>query len=213
MRPGTHDGRPKALLLDLGNVTVRLRLEPFFRAVGAACEPRLSPTEVSARLGEGRLGHHAYERGLLGARDWHALLARDLGLGLGFGEWMELWGDTFDPNAPMQELIGELGGQVRVWGLSNTNADHLAILRRGFRIMEAFEGVTASCEVGARKPEEAIYRAALGALGLSPGEVLYLDDVPEFVAAAESLGIPSFHYTFNDAQLRGRLKGLGFSLP
>ncbi|MGH7442467.1 MAG: HAD family hydrolase, partial [bacterium] len=139
-------------------------------------------------------------------------LVAGLGLKLGYAPWLDLWNDTFEPNEPMQNLLKELRGQVRIWGLSNTNVDHLGLLKAHFRVLDSFEGVTASCDVGARKPETAIYVAALKSLGLAGSEVLYLDDVEAYACAAESLGIRPFHYTFNDSVLRQSLKGMGFAL-
>ncbi|HTA16753.1 MAG TPA: HAD-IA family hydrolase, partial [bacterium] len=73
--------------------------------------------------------------------------------------------------------------------------------------------ITASCEVGAAKPEPAIYAAALSSLGVPGAEVLYLDDVEDYVRAAQAFGIRAFHYTFNDAALWRTLASLGFVLP
>jgi putative hydrolase of the HAD superfamily len=46
-----------------------------------------------------------------------------------------------------------------------------------------------SCEVGAAKPEPKIYLRALDQLGVAAGEVLFVDDNPDFCAAATALGI------------------------
>jgi putative hydrolase of the HAD superfamily len=46
-----------------------------------------------------------------------------------------------------------------------------------------------SCEVGAEKPEAAIYQRALGALGVPPEAALFVDDNAAFCAGAEELGI------------------------
>jgi glucose-1-phosphatase len=205
--------RPKALLLDLGNVTVRLRFDDFFAGLGAACVPARSPGELRSMLQDAGYGHARYERGLLDGPGWHALLRQGLGLDLDYPAWLRLWNDVFEPNAPMEALIQSLGGQVRFWGLSNTNAEHLRHLRLAYPVLGTFEGITASCEVGAAKPEPAIYAAALRSLGVPAAEVLYLDDVEDYVRAARALGIRAFHYTFNDAALRRTLADLGFRVP
>ena len=205
--------RPRALLLDLGNVTVRLRFEGFFEKLGAACAPARSPRELQDMLKDPGYGHAAYERGRLEGPAWHALLRERLGLGLDYAAWLDLWNDVFDPNPAMESLIQGLAGQVRIWGLSNTNAEHLRHLKTAYPVLGTFDGITASCEVGAAKPEPAIYAAALSSLGVPAAEVLYLDDVEDYVRAAQALGIRAFHYRFNDAALWRTLASLGFTLP
>ena len=80
-----------------------------------------------------------------------------------------------------------------------------------------FDGVTCltlSFEVGAVKPEEAIYRRCLDALGVEPGEALFVDDRRENVEAARALGMEALVFEGEDAlaaELRGR--GLEWPLP
>jgi HAD superfamily hydrolase (TIGR01509 family) len=201
------------LLLDLGNVTVRLRAEGFMGRFRAACDPALLPADSTAVFSDPAYGHHAFERGRIDSKAMHQTLQRTLGLTLDHAAWLELWNDYFEPNRPMEALIARLRGQARIWGLSNTNAVHLEFLRRNYRVLGAFEGITASHEVAAAKPEAAIYAAALRSLGVEGPEVLYLDDVPAYLEGAAAFGIRGFHYTFNDAELREALRLAGFELP
>ena len=204
--------KPKALLLDLGNVMVRLR-GSWWERLGAACQPSLSPAQLRQGLLEPGGPHHRYERGQIDGPAFHAQLRARVGLRLDYAAWLALWNDYFEPNRPLEDLVARLRGQVRLWGLSNTNAQHLAHLRLNFRVLDTLEGLTASNEVGAAKPEPAIYQAALAGLDLAPAEVLFLDDVPANVEAARGLGLQVFHYSYNDAELRRHLLGLGFGLP
>lgn len=204
--------KPKALLMDLGNVTVRLR-GSWWERLGAACQPPLSPAQLRQGLLEPGGPHHRYERGQIDGPTFHAQLGERVGLRLDYAAWLALWNDYFEPNRPLEALLARLRGQVRLWGLSNTNAQHLAHLRLNFRVLDTFEGLTASNEVGVAKPEPAIYQAALAGLGLEPAAVLFLDDVLAYVEVARGLGLQVFHYSYNDAQLRQRLLDLGFELP
>jgi HAD superfamily hydrolase (TIGR01509 family) len=203
----------KALLLDLGNVTVRLRPDDFFGGLGRACRPPLDLAQTRALLANPTLPHADYECGRVDGRAMHQAMRQRLGMDLEYPAWLELWNGFFEPNRPMEALLARLGGQLRLWGLSNTNAEHLAFLRLHYRVLGRFEGITASNEVGMAKPEAGIYRAAIQSLGISADEILYVDDVAAYVEAGQSLGMQAFHYTFNDLALRDRLAGLGFELP
>jgi len=55
--------------------------------------------------------------------------------------------------------------------------------------LDPFDHVTFSYEIGSAKPEPAIYRDAIGGLGLEPGEILFLDDRLENVEGARSAGM------------------------
>lgn len=54
-----------------------------------------------------------------------------------------------------------------------------------------FHGVANSSELGAAKPDAAIFHAALALADAAPHEALFVDDSPHNVAAAVALGIPS----------------------
>jgi putative hydrolase of the HAD superfamily len=56
-------------------------------------------------------------------------------------------------------------------------------------LLELFDVVVISAEVGMRKPEERIFRHATGLIGLAPGECVFIDDMPANVQAAQALGM------------------------
>lgn len=56
-------------------------------------------------------------------------------------------------------------------------------------LADELDEVVLSFRVGAKKPEPAIYRAALEALGAEPEHALFVDDQPEYLDGAAALGI------------------------
>ena len=54
---------------------------------------------------------------------------------------------------------------------------------------ESYDPVLYSHEIGAAKPDPACYLLACQALDLPPGPVAMVDDVPEFIAGAHSVGM------------------------
>ena len=54
---------------------------------------------------------------------------------------------------------------------------------------EEFDAVNLSFEVGARKPQPQIYRAALEALHIEPHDAIFVDDQAEYCDGAAALGI------------------------
>jgi putative hydrolase of the HAD superfamily len=58
-----------------------------------------------------------------------------------------------------------------------------------------FDEVTLSFELGAAKPDERMYRHCLERLGVEPDAVLFVDDRPENVEAAEAIGLHALRYS------------------
>ena len=80
----------------------------------------------------------------------------------------------------------------------------MARLREERRLDQLFDVVTASCELGVTKPDAAIFRHCLGALGIAPADGLFVDDHAANVSAAAQLGIRTLHFVGEDALTRLR---------
>lgn len=202
----------KAVLFDVGNVLLRLKTREFLAAVEAACPGLDSATMLAELRAEGSV-HHAYERGQVSGEGFHAHFRERYQLPWDYPTWLSHWNDYFLVNRPMEVLVAKLRGKVKLYGLSNTNAEHYTHFTRNFRLFEAFDQVLGSHQYASRKPEEKFFRAALEKIGEPADTVLFLDDVAPFVEKARSLGLQGFHYTFNDLELKARIAELGLELP
>ena len=80
-------------------------------------------------------------------------------------------------------------------------------MRQQFGILDAFDALVTSCSVGALKPSDAMYAAALREIQCDPGECFYTDDIPEYVAAGRRHGLLAEVFT-DAAALRSKLKAL-----
>ena len=67
-------------------------------------------------------------------------------------------------------------------------------------LVDAFDAVVLSFEVGARKPQAGIYEAALHALDAEPGDAIFVDDQTAYCDGARSLGIDTRLIMRADAQ-------------
>jgi putative hydrolase of the HAD superfamily len=80
-----------------------------------------------------------------------------------------------------------------------------------FNLLDEFDAFFSSCYLGLRKPDRRIYQVALDVLQRDPEEVVFIDDRPENVAAAVSLGIHGIRYE-GWAKLADELALVGVSL-
>ncbi len=134
----------------------------------------------------------------------------------------EVWRATFEAarfNDDVLSLILKLRqNDYRVAALSNLEPSRARWLRK-HGIMEQFDQVVFSCEVGMRKPDlepggaedTAIYSLTLQRVGVDALDCAFIDDNANCVAAANKLGIIGVQ--FRDArQLVHDLVKLGFKV-
>jgi len=122
-----------------------------------------------------------------------------------------LMGRTFDDAVVAQMIEREIDfwsrlddrvlawiGQLRERGLRTGILSNLPIplgeRLRGNGLLEHFDHVTFSYELGCTKPDPRIYEHAVAGLGIAPEEALFLDDRPENVEGARRVGLESELY-------------------
>ena len=128
-------------------------------------------------------------------RQWHEHITARLGLLLSFEEFCACWNRALDPEPILDDLLFvDLGARYRLGLISNTDPLHGAQLDRHYSFPRHFSTRIYSCRVGVSKPSPAIYQAALDAMGLTAPETLYIDDVPEYVDAAQTLGLAGIQF-------------------
>lgn len=100
---------------------------------------------------------------------------------------------------PFPEMIGfvrELkeANDLRIVVVSNEGRELTQYRIDQFGLREIVDVFIVSCFVGYRKPDAAIYNAALDVVQTDPDRVIYVDDRAVFVEAAERLGIRSIQH-------------------
>jgi putative hydrolase of the HAD superfamily len=178
---------------------------------GVICEPQ--PEADRARLARASGGPAAdfeaaywryrldYDRAALDVTAYWRRVAADLGRSYTDAEIAELsrldtasW-LTLQPGT-VELIAGLAAAGQRLALLSNAPAD-VAEAVHGLPLASHFGHLVFSCALKSAKPDPECFRATLAVLGAEPGEVVFLDDRADNVAAAAALGITSF--TFNDA--------------
>jgi len=86
------------------------------------------------------------------------------------------------------ELVNEIPERYRVAALSNMSATHWQRIK-ALGWPDRFEAAYVSCETGHLKPSREAFEVALRGMALPPAQVLFLDDNPTNVSAAEELGL------------------------
>jgi FMN phosphatase YigB (HAD superfamily) len=193
-----------AVILDLGNVLAFHDNERLFTEMARAFHT--TRDELRARL-EGGLWDRV-NRGLVPGDALRVELVARLGHSLTAAAWFELWNCHFTLHEEMVRDVERLVGRVRLVLLSNTHDQHVAWLRPRLPVLERFDALVLSYEVGAVKPERRIYERALAAAAVPPERAVFFDDVPRYAEAAAQVGLHGRVFT-TAARFREDLHALG----
>lgn len=104
----------------------------------------------------------------------------------------DLWGQINRPMLDWAQRLQRAG--VRTGILSNIGDAMTDGLLRKHAWLNSFDHRTWSYALKLAKPEPAIYRAAAEGLATPAGNILFIDDRPENVAAAEAAGMQALQY-------------------
>ncbi|OJI86839.1 hypothetical protein ASPTUDRAFT_199327 [Aspergillus tubingensis CBS 134.48] len=91
--------------------------------------------------------------------------------------------------ASLAQLKAQYGNSLELYATANLSQEDYQAVQALDIDWSPFSKVFVSCEIGAQKPELRFYKAILEQVGLRPHEVILVDDDPDNVLAAMSLGI------------------------
>jgi len=195
----------QAVFFDIGNVLLRF-----------------NPREVLAKIADA-VGRHplkvadylwtshkieALERGEFGTDELFRIFREELGYAGAFARFRKLWCDHFTLERRTAAILKRVARHVPTYLFSNTHALHYDFIRKNYAFPGHVRGAVLSHEVGMRKPEARIYRAALKIAGVRPARALLIDDLKPNVAAARKAGLRAILYR-GPSDLSRRLKSLG----
>jgi epoxide hydrolase-like predicted phosphatase len=186
----------RAVIFDLGGVLVRT--DDRAPRANLAARLGMNYAELSDLVFDNKSARQATLGQISTGQHWEAVRAR---LGLSqeiFSDVRkEFWaGDTLDTS--LVNFLRSLRPRYQTALLSNAWDDLRAILERELKILDAFDQVIISAEVGLMKPDERIFHLALERLGVAPGEAVFVDDFSENIDGARAIGLHAIHFRSAD---------------
>ncbi|MGB7768120.1 MAG: HAD family phosphatase [Verrucomicrobiia bacterium] len=174
------------VVFDLGKVLVDFDYSIAARKIAARCKKTLP--EITAVIAQSRFITD-YEAGKLTRPEFFKHVQGVTGFGGTLDEFGEFFADIFTEIPPMIELHAELRRRAyQTYIFSNTNDLAVEHIQRNFPFFKNFDGYIYSYAVGAMKPEAKIYESLEKLARRRGGEIVYLDDRPENVAAGAMRG-------------------------
>ena len=152
-----------------------------------------------------------YETGAITSDQFHEEFCQIAGAPCSREEMMLAVSDIFWLNSGMAPVVAQLAAAGHPLGiLSNTCDVHWRWVTDGrYRMLPGrFQKFALSFEIGAMKPQPAIYEAAARLAGVAPEKIFFVDDRPENVAGALAAGYDAVPFTSSwklaaDLQARG----------
>lgn len=110
--------------------------------------------------------------------------------------WHEMVPGPIDGTVAILEALREAG--IPTYAVTNFSAEKFAEALDRFPFLTGFVDVVVSAHEKLVKPDPAIYRVLLDRNRLDPATCLFVDDVPENVLAARTVGMKAVRFTSPD---------------
>jgi putative hydrolase of the HAD superfamily len=188
----THVNGIKAVFFDLGKVILHFSHEDIIDRLTSEAPAANSIMRAALfdYLFDERDGLcNLYDAGRVSSKSFFDRISLRFDMGLTYGEFIDLWNDIFTENEDVSEVVREVNKKLPVFLLSNINELHWEYIRSRYSILNDMDGLVLSYKVGAKKPNPAIYDAALKCAWVGRGESLFIDDLPSNIDAARECGM------------------------
>ncbi|HYE91164.1 MAG TPA: HAD family phosphatase [Terriglobales bacterium] len=195
------------VIFDLGGVLVSYDREDVVR--------RIFPDPAAAALAESDVlarddDWAAIDRGLASLDDIARAAARRTGLPQ--ADLLRLLrgcSTTWTTQHETVELLRQVKARgLRTFCLSNMGDDGIAHLEATQTFWDLFDGIVISCRVGYCKPQPEVYAHLLVTHALDASRTVFIDDMPDNLAAAAKFGIRPLRFE-SAAQCARALRALG----
>jgi epoxide hydrolase-like predicted phosphatase len=211
---GHSPGSIRGLLVDWGGVMTT----NLFHSFSAFCESEgLDPAALAEAFRGNRAARElliGFEEGRIEETDFEEELGRLLGLATAEGVIDRLFAGA-QPEPAMVEAVRTARPAGIATGLISNSWGTTRYPRK--LLVELFDGIVISGEVGMRKPAARIYELGAEAIGRAPRECVFVDDLPFNLPPATELGMATIHHTDPETtipELEGLLGiALGASRP
>jgi glucose-1-phosphatase len=177
----------KTLLIDLGNVLLFFSHERMCAQIATACHA--PGAELERVLFQEQL-QRRFERGEVSEGAFRQTLETAFRRSIDATALRRAASDIFVLNQPMVPLLDRWKHDgYRLVLLSNTCVTHYEWVLEHFDLLHRFDHCVLSYRVGAAKPEEKIFRAALDAIDCAPADCFYTDDIEEYILRGRAFGL------------------------
>jgi putative hydrolase of the HAD superfamily len=191
--PDNKTSNIKNIIFDLGGVL--LNINPLLSLLELERISHINKDELLVKLANEKL-FEKFDTGSLSPAQFRSALCRIINVDVADSEIDRIWNKLLlDFPAHRVNLLQNLRKNYRVFLLSNTNFIHYNHFTRefyenyNFRMVDLFDKVFVSHEIGIHKPDAGIYAFVLENADIAASETLFIDDSSANIEAAILHGI------------------------
>jgi putative hydrolase of the HAD superfamily len=177
-------------LFDIGNVLLAFDFVPALNTLkGENADLSAIENIIAAK--------DSFEAGETSIEDYIILVREQLDFHGDESEILTAWNSIFTKIPETFELASKLKEEGhRLILFSNINPIHAPYCTETHKLEERFDHAVFSCEIGAIKPHDAFFTRAFEKYHIIPEETIYIDDLPDNIAAGKRHGLHSFCYDY-----------------
>ena len=199
----------EVIVFDLGGVIVNVNFKSplgmLFDNSGTVSNTSKDESNFSKLLRQ-------YDMGIISVADFHEKINDHLDIELSFDEFIRASNDAIEAGDDgIESIVNSLSKKYKLAILSNTNPVHYEYIKEKYSIIELFDHILLSYEMGTVKPDAAAYEKLIKTTSVLPSQHLFIDDRIENIYAAKEIGMDGIHY-ISIENLRMELKNRGIIL-
>ena len=176
----------KLVAFDLGNVLCTVdEATPATKLAVMSERPRARVHEIVF----GKRHKLLFEGGRTSFEDHARQAIARLEIDLSISGFTDIYNSVLIPSEEMFPLVTRIATTHRIALVSNTSEPHWDYARRFLPFSMQLDPVIVSYSVGSMKPEAEFYEALLDRSGVPADQILFIDDHPPNVEAAEKAGM------------------------
>jgi len=202
----------RAIVFDFGKVLAKFDHMKTCEGLARFSNLKLDPLEIHKIIFKEGL-EKEYDSGKISSFDFFIAVRKEINasIKLNYDKFAEIWGNIFTQNDGIEELLAKIYPEIRMILLSNTNELHWKYIKK-LSVIETFfsdpDFLVRSYKEGMRKPEPGIFHLAIKKAGCPPEQMIYIDDVPEYVNVFRDLGGHGILYDCTEESIIDLLKKL-----
>ena len=173
----------KTVIFDIGGVLVNVDFDAFPRLVGIE-RNRVNPFDVQAIERMAR----EYEIGRIGTEEFFGMMDEIFKGKFTRKKLENAWNATVvEENSAIVPIVDAIQTRHQIAILSNTNPTHFQKSCDVAAIIKKFSKFYLSFQIGASKPDEAVYQYVIQDLSVEPSSLLFIDDIAENVTCSQQM--------------------------
>lgn len=189
----------EVIVSDLGKVLLPFEVERVWEALN----PHFGVTHAEARdIVQALFKETRFGTGGVEGPEFYRRMVERTGLKLPYEAFCVAWSDMFWEDHAVIRLVAEAPVAKR-YLLSNINDIHWRFVQERYpHVLQGFDRLVASHEVGLEKPDPAIFEWVMRDSGYPAAAHLFIDDIAENVESARTLGMDGIVHTDSESLWR-----------